>query len=160
MKIIFLDIDGVLKEDKQGAPFLEESFILLKQLVDRTGAVLVMSSSWKVKYKAFVDNGYQTDIEDISSLYAILKRNGLSVFDYTPYLNIDKAVRRPAEIREFLAAAKDAESFCILDDRDEFDWAELQENLVLTFLGKTADGEKQAHLTEEHILRAEVILNS
>ena len=159
MKIIFLDIDGVLKEDRQGAPFLGESFSLLKTLVDRTGAKLVMSSSWKVKYKAFVDNGFKTDIEDIKKLYAVLTEYGLSIFDYTPYLNIEKAIRRPTEIREYLAAAKDVEGFCILDDRDEFDWAELRGNLVLTFLGKNADGEKQAHLTEEHILKAEKILN-
>lgn len=160
MKIIFLDIDGVLKEDKQGAPFLGESFALLKTLVDRTGAKLVMSSSWKVKYKAFVDNGYKTDINDIINLFAVLSAFGLSIFDYTPYLNIEKSQRRPTEIREYLTAAKDVESFCILDDRDEFDWADLRENLVLTFLSKTPDGEKQAHLTEAHILKAEEILNS
>ena len=134
MKIIFLDIDGVLKEDRQGAPFLDESFILLKELVDITGAVLVMSSSWKVKYKAFVDNGYKTDIDDIKALYAVLRRNGLSVYDYTPYLNIEKAVRRPTEIREYLAAAKDVENFCILDDRDEFDWGDLNKKLVFLYI--------------------------
>ena len=160
MKIIFLDIDGVLKEDKQGAPFLGDSFSLLKTLVDRTGAKLVMSSSWKDKCKAYIDNGCRTDINDIMNLFVALSVFDLSIFDYTPSLNIEKTIRRPAEIREYLASAEDVESFCILDDRDEFEWAELADNLILTYLGKTADGEKQAHLTKAHILKAEEILNS
>lgn len=160
MKYIFLDIDGVIKEDRQGAPFLDESLEVLADIVDRTGAKLVMSSTWKVKYKAFVDNGYKTDIEDISSLYNALTKHGLSIFDYTRYLgDVDRPLRRPAEIREYLDNVKDVESFCILDDRDEFLWAELAENLVLTFLERTADGEKVAHLTAAHAEKAVVLLN-
>ncbi len=77
MKIIFLDIDGVIKEDYGGAPFLDESLSQLKNVVDRTGAKIVMSSTWKVKYKNFVDNGYKTDIEDIQRLYDLNKRLSL-----------------------------------------------------------------------------------
>ncbi len=150
MKIIFLDIDGVIKEDRQGVPFLDESFVVLKKIVDETGAKLVMSSTWKTKYKAFVDNGYKTDIEDILMLYNALCKHELSIFDYTPLLKIERELRRPAEIREYLKSTNDIESFCILDDRDEFLWAELSENLVLTCLGADENGEKTAHLSAEH----------
>ena len=159
MKIIFLDIDGVIKEDKHGEPFLDDSIALLKEITESTGAQIVMSSSWKVKYKAFVDNGYKTDIEDIISLYNVLKKHGLSVSDYTPYLDIDRTIRRPTEIKEYLESRNDIESFCILDDRDEFEWGELSEKLVLTFIERNADGVKVAHLTREHAQMAKRILN-
>lgn len=160
MKIIFLDIDGVIKEDFQGAPFLDDSIESLKEITDRTGAKIVMSSTWKVKYKAFVDNGYKTDIYDIQRLYNAVSRYGLSFYDYTPYLGeIDRPLRRPAEVREYLKKTDNIESFCILDDRDEFLWDELSENLVLTYLGRDEDGKKISHLTNEHAQRAVEILN-
>lgn len=159
MKILFLDIDGVIKEDFQGAPFIDESLELLKLIVDKTGAKTVMISTWKVKYKAFIDNGYKTDIYDIQRLYDALCRYGLEIYDYTPYLYVDRPVRRPTEIREYLKDSENVESFCIIDDRDEFLWEELDDNLVLTYLGKDGEGKKIAHLTAEHADKAIKILN-
>ena len=159
MKVIFLDIDGVIKEDRGGAPFLDESLSLLKSVVDQTGAKIVMSSTWKTKYKNFVENGYKTDIEDIQRLYDALTKHGLSIYDGTPLYRIEKTVRRPTEIKDYLCHNGDIESFCIIDDRDEFEWNELTENLVLTYLGKDADGKKVAHLTADHAEKAIKILN-
>ena len=159
MKVIFLDIDGVIKEDRGGAPFLDESLDLLKDVVDKTGAKIVMSSTWKVKYRAFVDNGYKTDIEDISRLYSALTAHGLSISGYTPLYRIEKTVRRPTEIKDYLCNNEDVESFCILDDRDEFEWDELTDRLVLTFLGTDDEGRKIAHFTEAHAKKAIEILN-
>ena len=159
MKAIFLDIDGVIKEDYQGAPFLEESICILKQIADNTGAKIVMSSTWKVKYKNFIDNGLVTEFKDIERLYNALKKHGLSIYDYTPYLSdIEWSLRRPAEIREYLNNADNIESFCILDDRDEFQWGELSDNLVLTFISRDENGQKTAHLTDGHMKKAIKIL--
>ena len=159
MKIIFLDIDGVIKEDFGGAPFLDESLSLLKQIVDETGAKIVMSSTWKTKYKNFVDNGYKTDIEDIQRLYDALSKHGLSIFDGTPLYRIEKTVRRPTEIKDYLCNAENVESFCIIDDRDEFEWDELTKNLVLTYLGRDENDKKIAHLTADRAQKAIEILN-
>lgn len=159
MKIIFLDIDGVIKEDKGGAPFLDESLECLKKITDATGAKIVMSSTWKIKYKAFIDNGLKTDIEDIQRLYDALTAHGLSICDITPLYRIEKTVRRPTEIKDYLCRNENVESFCILDDRDEFEWDELLGNVVLTYLGTDKDGKKIAHLTEEHVKKAVEILN-
>ena len=160
MKILFLDIDGVIKTDVHGSPFFDDSLDILKSILDRTGAVIVMSSSWKVKYKAFVDNGYKTDIYDIQRLYEALCRHGLTITDYTPYLGeIDWSLRRPVEIKEYLKSAEDVESFCILDERDEFPWDDLSDNLVLTLFGKDENGEKIAYLAPEHEDRIVAILN-
>lgn len=159
MKIIFLDIDGVIKEDYHGAPFIDESLKILKETIDETGAKIVMSSTWKVKYKAFVDNGYKTDIYDIQRLYDAMCRYSLEFYDYTPLFRIEHELRRPKEIREYLKSAKDVESFCIIDDRDEFMWNELSENLVLTYFGRDENGGKIAHLAPEHKSRIVEILN-
>lgn len=158
MKIIFLDIDGVIKEDFSGAPFLDDSLSLLKSIVDKTGAKIVMSSTWKTKYKNFVDNEFKTDIEDIQNLYNALTKHGLSIYDGTPLHKIEKSIRRPFEIKEYLHNAENIESFCILDDRDEFQWNELTKNLVLTYLGKDENGKKIAHLTADHAQKAIEIL--
>ncbi len=159
MKAVFLDIDGVIKEDRGGAPFLDESLDCLKRIVDAADAKIVMSSTWKIKYKAFLDSGLKTDIEDIRNLYDALTRHGLSVYDITPLYRIEKTVRRPSEIKDYLCRRDDIESFCILDDRDEFEWDELRDNVVLTYLGIDGDGKKIAHLTEEHVKKAVEILN-
>ena len=159
VKIIFLDIDGVLKEDKQGAPFLDVSLALLETLVKKTGAKLVMSSTWKTKYKNFIDSG-KTEFADIKRLFDTLKAHGLEIYDSTPLLKeTEKPLRRPAEIRAYLASTDNVDSFCIIDDRSEFEWAELESRLVLTFIGKDENGEKVAHLTQAHAEKAERILN-
>ena len=47
MKVIFLDIDGVLNYN--GSSFLsEDKIILLRNILRRTGAKLVLSSSWRI----------------------------------------------------------------------------------------------------------------
>lgn len=159
MKYIFLDIDGVLKEDESGAPFLPESLAALKKIVDKTGAEIVMSSTWKVKYKAFIDNGHITEFPDILRLYNALSEYGLEIHGYTPYLYVDKPVRRPTEIKQYLNGADDIEAFCILDDRTEFLWDDLTPNFVCTVLGYEGDT-KVAHLTERSAEKAIEILDS
>ena len=55
MKVIFLDIDGVLnsrrydaKRDKNGNTNIDETRLpLVKRIVDATGARIVLSSSWR-----------------------------------------------------------------------------------------------------------------
>jgi len=55
MKVIFLDFDGVLnsvkydrKRDWNKLTFIDESRLpLLKQIVDSTGAVIVLSTTWR-----------------------------------------------------------------------------------------------------------------
>lgn len=159
MKVIFLDIDGVIKEDFAGAPFLDGSLSVLKEAVDETNAKLVMSSTWKVKYRDFIENGCKTEFDDIKKLYNALCEHGLSIYDYTPLIRIEHEIRRPTEIKEYIKSTKNIEGFCILDDRDEFLWEDLSKNLVLTNLGNDENGKKTAHLTEAHKQKIVDILN-
>ena len=61
MKVIFLDIDGVLKEEDYDAEFKDECFARLKKIIAATDAQIILSSSWRISYWEFVENGFQTD---------------------------------------------------------------------------------------------------
>ncbi len=119
MKIIFLDIDGVLND----APTIlgtgndlptKAHLDCLKQIVDATGAKIVLSSSWRL-YKS-----YRNDVKNA------LSEVGLNFIDFTEELE-----DRDKEIREWLNRHPEVESFVILDDEDVFA-TNLREQHVLT----------------------------
>ena len=79
MKVIFLDIDGVLKQEDYDAEFQDACFARLKRIVDATGAIIILSSSWRISYWDFVEKGYQTDSQSILDLYNHFEKYGLKV---------------------------------------------------------------------------------
>ncbi len=125
MKVIFLDIDGVLNSDeyfdKIDGLNIEgiESEIdvnkikLLKKAVEETGAKVVLSSSWRYTRNA-------------QYLKKLLLEHGILV-DSTPYMENE----RGKEIKGWLEEHKDTEDFVILDDEifDSYD-EELMKKLV------------------------------
>ena len=94
MKVIFLDIDGVLnciytKEEIYSFTFVSPQKIeLLKQLVERTGAAVVLSSTWRHGW-ADMDAGINdsTDAKCYVALKKELENYGISLLDYTPVTN-------------------------------------------------------------------------
>ena len=87
-KIIFLDVDGVLNSlsfakrmrDEEGVRVFSEDILdrkcllLLKDVVDRTGAKIVVSSAWR---RIPLSYGHLKDW---------LSEYGMEVFDVTPYV--------------------------------------------------------------------------
>ena len=122
MKIIFLDIDGVLNSDeyidRAKAQNLEgirkhiddEKVKLLKNAINETGAKTVLTSSWR-------------NSKDIIPLRKLLASYGIS-FDVTPFINWDRGL----EIKKWLAEHEQVEDYVILDDEiyDSFDTAMLE----------------------------------
>ncbi len=114
MKVIFLDVDGVLNNDatstrtKQGAEFVDDFLIeRLKRLIDETDAAVVMSSSWRYGRNCKSHNA------DFNELIEKLKSHDIDIEDYTPELHItDKSM----EIDEYLQGHPEVENFVILDD--------------------------------------------
>ncbi len=121
MKIIFLDIDGVLnvipKEfDKYGGTFHPEFVENLKHIIDKTGAKIVISSSWR-------SAGLQT----IKNMWKDRNLPG-EVVGITPYLsnmiedNIGNivgfdSVPRGYEIQKFIEKCTfEIDSYVIIDD--------------------------------------------
>ena len=125
MKVIFLDIDGVLNSDeyvdrvkKSDIQGIErdidiEKVKLLKRAIDETGAKVVLSSSWRYTKNA-------------RYLKELLANYGIGV-DSTPYIQ-DK---RGLEIKKWLSENQGVEDFLIIDDEifDSFD-EELMKKLV------------------------------
>jgi hypothetical protein len=106
MKVIFLDIDGVLNCKKtrnpRGLPYVVDPKLLrrFKRLIDRTGAKVVLSSTWRY---------------DPAGLFSA-KRQGIPFTGVTP--DLPKRPRRD----EILAWIKDhprVTRYAIVDDEDD-----------------------------------------
>lgn len=122
MKLIFLDIDGVLNftgcRDKIGdIYFVNDNRVkLLKEIIDRTNAKVVLSSTWRTGWKDREEKRNTQDAEDFTKLEEKLKEYGISLFSYTPVL---KNRHRGSEIHKWLeqwTKELSVESFIILDD--------------------------------------------
>lgn len=162
MKVIFLDVDGVLNSENDllelpkeetvnpGREIFDRPLALLKELVDATNAKIVISSSWRVGCaKCGRESFYGKE------LYEMLKKRladfDMAAIDVTPVIN-KPTVKRGDEIRKWLNTTEyDIESFVILDD--ESDMCEYTStNLVQTSM--------ETGLQEEHVEIAKAILNA
>lgn len=139
MKVIFLDIDGVLKQEDYDAEFQDECFARLKRIVDATGAIIILSSSWRISYWDFVEKGYQTDSQSVLDLYNHFEKYGLKVSGRTDYTERSGPESRPYEIRKWLADKRDVENFCIIDDDDFYMWKWLSQFVVITRVRKESE---------------------
>lgn len=123
MKIIFLDVDGVLNSAQDGYSIrlrTDSHLKLLQRIVQETGAKLVLSSSWRIGFTPVSKN-----------LLARFREYGLELMDCTPELS---GSCRGDEICQWLTDNSydyNIENFVILDD--EADMAEFTDkNLVQT----------------------------
>lgn len=99
MKVIFLDIDGVMKEEDYNAEFKDECFARLKRIVDETGAEIILSSSWRIYYWEFIEKGYHADDEKILALHSYFEKYGLKVAGRTDYTRHSGPASRPEDCR-------------------------------------------------------------
>ena len=146
MKVIFLDIDGVLNSDTYMKKQLDNSsegieseidpatLILLKKAVDTTGAKIILSSSWRIMRK-------------YNELEKFLMKFGISLSGKTPYVD----GKRGLEIKQYLSENENIEQYLILDDEifESFD-EELVNHLILTKSDQNYHGFSEG-LTEKHI---------
>ncbi len=133
MKVIFLDIDGVLnssfydknKKTSTEGNIDETRVFLLKIIIDRTEAKIVLSSSWKKHWNV------EPSLCDLDGIYinSIFQKYNLSIYDKTPQL--DDKFNRKKEILEWLKNKKDIDNFIILDDY-AFGWEELTDKVIKT----------------------------
>lgn len=115
MKVIFLDIDGVLNSDRYlrgreeaGVVIDPSRMALLQRLVRATDAAVVLSSSWREHWDA---DPARCDASG-AKIHEIFSAYGVTVADKTPSL----AAGRVEEIRAWLAAHPAVERFAVLDD--------------------------------------------
>lgn len=111
MKIIFLDVDGVLNSELDSFDWYVQTdyhFELLKSLVDKTQAKIVLSSSWR-KSK-----------DSLETIKSRLQDFGIDVYDVTPSINSPDS-KRGDEIRQWIDMQQDTSitSFVIIDDNSD-----------------------------------------
>ena len=121
MKVIFLDVDGVLNSDeffdnnKDNSYIDEKTVRLLKKAVEETGAKVVVSSSFRYT-------------RSFGKVQEILLRNGIT-FDKTPFLDNERGkeikqwIAEHSKISEELKDDSEVEDYVVLDDDifDDFD---------------------------------------
>lgn len=125
MKIIFTDIDGVCNASftkiflvPTGTIFVMDSKLeLLKQLVDRTGAKLVLSSTWRHGFYDLQNGINSVDASDYIALRDKFAEFGLEFIGHTPITN-GGMNRRGEEIDMWLKSwdGEPIESLVVLDD--------------------------------------------
>lgn len=170
VKVIFLDIDGVMnriipeEEDGDGSvceepsvrPVEEGKVRLLAELVSRTGAKIVLHSGWRFLY----DEAFRPVHPQARRLEALLGKYGLSFYGCTPDLT-DEQIRRTKKFsrvkgREILqwleghVGPEKVDSWVVLDD------LELSEEEVRAHQLRT-DGRKG--MTEDDVETAVRVLS-
>lgn len=145
MKVIFLDIDGVLNYqdyflnnlDNRSIKIDKNKLILLKQLVTDTNSDIILTSSWRRLEK------------DYRQLEELLNKYELRIKDQTKYLS----GHRGEEIKEYLSSHKEITHFVILDDEIFKDF----DDYLLAHLVKTSFyefGLEQKHIeTSKNLLK-------
>lgn len=158
-KIIFLDIDGVLNsadyfdQTKHCDGYSEinpEQVKLLKEIIDRTGAEIVLSSTWRdlAKRKDEPDHPMYIYLTDTLHEY------GLEIIEHTPYIDMN----RPKEIKAWIDAQPDKDiRFVSIDD--DYPQHKYDEVGIGNCLVKTSFYEKDGGLRWEHVEKAIEILN-
>lgn len=185
MKIVFLDIDGVLNGYSWWTPIVYpilSKLCLLKKvnkyynifgvrtyrvfllsIITRiTGAKVVLSSSWRGSWYT----PYEQNVTNMKTLKDKLKKFKVEVIDITPTISTKRASSdRGVEIQYWLDHANEkgyeVESFVILDD-EKFDLTEFEEKgLIIT----SRNGEVKGHWSENtrlkprHVIQAIKLLN-
>ena len=118
MKVIFLDIDGVLNDFTKSGDIWDDTprdihLRCLKNIVDETGAEIVLSSTWRLFRST------KKIVEDC------LAKFDMKLFDITKELK-----NRAEEITEWLSRHPEVDRFVILDD--EIIGGKFPEQLVQT----------------------------
>lgn len=158
MKVIFLDIDGVLNSqmliDKNEDEKIDISAVkLLKYIIDMTGAVIIMSSGWRLWF----DDNMLTDDPEAQYLHDILYEYGIHIHGKTPDFTTDEIRTKRTfsdvkakEIIAWLNEHEDVEKYVVLDDLD------LKNDQIVANLVQT-DG--KIGITEENVQHVIKILN-
>lgn len=137
MKVIFLDIDGVLNfaaseaKSATGAQGIASAPVKnLRRIVKETGAFIVLTSTWKNEW----DFNEEECSEDGKYLVRKLKREGLHILDKTT----DLILNRGQGIRDWLERHKGVESWIVIDDEifPDYESRNIMPHLIKTSYGK------------------------
>ncbi len=108
-KILFLDIDGVINNHyslSEQIEFDSRNIVLLRDICDRTGAVVVLSTSWRNMYSRY----------EFNAMFMVTGFPGINIIGVTPELPNQC---RGVEIKAWLDEHPGWENYLILDDDED-----------------------------------------
>lgn len=168
MKVIFLDVDGVLNNSYtfsdinyeimygygRRVEIEDEKVEFLKQIVDATDAKIVLSSSWRTFFHKYNEKDIVPIFEKGLELKNKLENHGLEIYDLTGF---DYNGNRENEIRAYLEKHDDISGFLIIDDcMDDVNGLFSDKTIKTKFYGLNRGN---LGLTEKHVPIAIDILN-
>ncbi len=116
MKVIFLDIDGVLNSERYvkscgicGLVIDPKRMELLKKLVNATDAKIVLSTSWRCHWSSMEGQCDKIGLQ----LNSMFRKYGLEIYDKTP----ENGYTREQAIEAWLKDCPKAKRFVVLDDK-------------------------------------------
>lgn len=126
MKVIFLDVDGVLNSNQRrleigGESLEEEKVKLLSMIIRRTGAVVVLHSGWRFWF----NENMKPVKKEAADLLLMLAKYHISVLDKTPDFSTSHirktkqfSLVKADEILSWLKNHTNVENYIVLDDLD------------------------------------------
>lgn len=115
VKVIFLDFDGVINDWYTMNSVNDDNVLILKQIIDITGAKIVVTSSNKYSFQR--GNVLYEDSVCYKRYIQALLNNDIEVYDYTK----DCVGDRSLEIETYLKEHSNITDYLILDDDYIFD---------------------------------------
>jgi hypothetical protein len=116
VRVLFLDIDGVLNYERYvrrsgqvGVVIDPARMELLKRIIDATGALIVLTTSWREHWSP-----KKEDCDEMGRLLnELFASYNIFIFDKTPHLHS----RREQEIGAWLEDHPEVTAFAVLDDQ-------------------------------------------
>lgn len=154
MRVIFLDVDGVLNDihsrTRSPSGFIgidDDKVRVLRQIVKQTGAKIVLTSTWKREWDAI------PELREPEGVYLSNKlwRRGLCILDKTD--DAGDPSLRGAGIQRWLQSHGNVSSWLVLDDEifPDYEKEGIMSHLVQTHF-------RNGGLSEDHILKCIEIL--
>ena len=136
MKVLFLDVDGVIThqhfKDKEKEDLDPEKIKIIARIVEDTGAFVVLTSSWRLSYDQWTGaKGW-----DYKVLEQELAKEGVEIYDITTHIGWSSTLPwrriRPLEILDWLST-HDVQEYVIIDDDEwEFETYGMAERWIQT----------------------------
>lgn len=109
MRVLFLDVDGVLNTyDSDGYLNINKNRLrILRRILEETGCRIVVSSTWRISH------------DTRARLVNKLKWKGLEVYGWTTTEKLLDDQKRGHEIEHWLDTHEGIDSYCIIDDDND-----------------------------------------
>lgn len=131
MKVVFMDIDGVLNsnywndshqiEISNGEYIDEKKVKLFAKIMEETGAVIVMHSGWRFWF----DDKLKPTRKEASNLVGMLRKYNLDIYDKTPDFTTEEirktkmfSLVKANEILAWLGSHTEVTNYLVIDDLD------------------------------------------